>query len=257
MQFQLLIEGKCIERSNREITLEPENDIRIVSGGQPEKTSVQAAENQDWANLGYYKEQNKLLGISSNIERKIVFIGDSITEEWNNLYPEFFSRKNFINRGIGGQTTPQILVRFKPDAIDLRPDVIIILAGTNDIAGNTGPATVKMITDNIFSMAELAMINNIRVVISSILPVYEYPWNDNVMDPPKTIASINGIIKEYIQEHDLLYLDYYSSMVDEHKGLRKEYTNDGVHPNEAGYRLMCVIAESIISQALGRKESSY
>ena len=117
-----------------------ENDIRIVTT---------QAENSDWANLGYYKKRNRELGLPDENEKRIVFMGDSITEEWGNLYPEFFSGKNYINRGIGGQTTPQMLIRFKPDAIDLKPYAIIILAGTNDIAGNTGPSTVRMITDNL------------------------------------------------------------------------------------------------------------
>jgi len=132
-----------------------ENDIRI---------GTTQAKNQDWANLGYYEEQNKQFNKASENGKRIVFIGDSITEDWGHLYPEYFSNNRYINRGIGGQTTPQILIRFKPDAIDLKPDVIIILAGTNDIAGNTGPSTVRMITDNIFSMVELAMMKNIKVI---------------------------------------------------------------------------------------------
>ena len=181
-------------------------------------------------------------------EKRIVLMGDSITEEWSNLYPEFFSGNNYINRGIGGQTTPQMLIRFKPDAIDLKPYAIIILAGTNDIAGNTGPSTVKMITDNIFSMAELAIAYEIKVVLSSILPVYQYPWVDDVLDPPSAIDSINSKIKEYVENKGLLYLDYYSSMVDDRKGLKLDFTGDGVHPNEAGYKVMSAIADEIISQ---------
>ena len=162
-----------------------ENDIRIVTT---------QAENSDWANLGYYEERNRELGLPDENEKRVVFMGDSITEEWSNLYPEFFSGNYYINRGIGGQTTPQMLIRFKPDAIDLKPYAIIILAGTNDIAGNTGPSTVRMITDNIFSMAELAIAYEIKVVLSSILPVYQYPWVDDVLDPPSVIDSINSKI---------------------------------------------------------------
>ena len=207
-------------------------------------------ENSDWANLGYYEKRNRELGFPDENEKRIVFMGDSITEEWGNLYPEFFSGNYYINRGIGGQTTPQMLIRFKPDAIDLNPHAIIILAGTNDIAGNTGPSTVKMITDNIFSMAELAKAYEIKVVLSSILPVYQYPWVDDVLDPPSSIGSINSKIKEYVENKGLVYLDYYSSMVDDRKGLKLEFTRDGVHPNEAGYRAMSVIADEIISQVL-------
>ena len=216
-----------------------ENDIRIATT---------QAENSDWANLGYYEERNRELGLPDENEKRIVFMGDSITEEWGNLYPEFFSGNYYINRGIGGQTTPQMLIRFKPDAIDLKPYAIIILAGTNDIAGNTGPSTVRMITDNIFSMAELAIAYEIKVVLASILPVYQYPWVDDVLDPPSAIDSINSKIKEYVENKDLVFLDYYSSMVDDRKGLKSDYTSDGVHPNEAGYKVMSAIADEIISQ---------
>jgi lysophospholipase L1-like esterase len=216
-----------------------ENDIRIAAT---------QAENSDWANLGYYEKRNRELGLPDENEKRIVFMGDSITEEWGNLYPEFFSGNYYINRGIGGQTTPQMLIRFKPDAIDLKPYAIIILAGTNDIAGNTGPSTVRMITDNIFSMAELAIAYEIKVVLSSILPVYQYPWVDDVLDPPSAIDSINSKIKEYVENKGLVYLDYYSSMVDDRKGLKLDFTGDGVHPNEAGYRVMSAIAGEIISQ---------
>ena len=207
-------------------------------------------ENSDWANLGYYEKRNRELGFPDENEKRIVFMGDSITEEWGNLYPEFFSGNYYINRGIGGQTTPQMLIRFKPDAIDLNPHAIIILAGTNDIAGNTGPSTVRMITDNIFSMAELAIAYEIKVVLSSILPVYQYPWVDDVLDPPSSIDSINSKIKEYVENKGLVYLDYYSSMVDDRKGLKLDFTGDGVDPNEAGYRVMSAIAGEIISQVL-------
>ena len=218
-----------------------ENDIRIVTT---------QAENSDWANLGYYEERNRELGLPDENEKRVVFMGDSITEEWSNLYPEFFSGNYYINRGIGGQTTPQMLIRFKPDAIDLKPYAIIILAGTNDIAGNTGPSTVRMITDNIFSMAELAIAYEIKVVLASILPVYQYPWVDDVLDPRSVIDSINSKIKEYVENKGLVYLDYYSSMVDDRKGLKLDFTGDGVHPNEAGYKVMSAIADEIISQVL-------
>jgi len=219
-----------------------ENDIRI---------GTTQAKNQDWANLGYYEEQNKQFNKASENGKRIVFIGDSITEDWGHLYPEFFSNNRYINRGIGGQTTPQILIRFKPDAIDLKPDVIIILAGTNDIAGNTGPSTVRMITDNIFSMVELAMMKNVKVIISSILPAKNYPWNEDITDASSKINSINEIIKEYVNNNNLYYLDYFSHMVDENEGLKSEYTYDGAHPNEVGFKIMSSLAEKVILQATG------
>ena len=217
-----------------------ENDIRI---------GTTQAKNQDWANLGYYEQQNKQFTKPSENGKRIVFIGDSITEEWGHLYPEYFSNNLYINRGIGGQTTPQILIRFKPDAIDLYPDVINIFAGTNDIAGNTGLSTVKMITDNIFTMAEVAIMKNIKVIISSILPVKNYPWNEDITDAPSKINSINEIIKEYVNKNNLYYIDYFSHMVDENEGLKSKYTYDGVHPNKTGYKLMSGIAEKVILQA--------
>ena len=219
-----------------------ENDIRI---------GTTQAKNQDWANLGYYEQQNKQLTKPSEDGKRIVFIGDSITEEWGHLYSEYFSNNLYINRGIGGQTTPQILIRFKPDAIDLYPDVINIFAGTNDIAGNTGLSTVKMITDNIFTMAEVAIMKNIKVIISSILPVKNYPWSEDITDAPSKINSINEIIKEYVNNNNLFYIDYFSHMVDKNEGLKSKYTYDGVHPNKTGYKLMSGVAEKVILQAAG------
>ena len=220
-----------------------ENDIRI---------GTTQAKNQDWANLGYYEQQNKQLTKPSENGKRIVFIGDSITEEWGHLYSEFFSNNLYINRGIGGQTTPQIMIRFRPDAIDLYPDVINIFAGTNDIAGNTGLSTVKMITDNIFTMAEVAIMKNIKVIISSILPVKNYPWSEDITDAPSKINSINEIIKEYVNNNNLFYIDYFSHMVDKNEGLKSKYTYDGVHPNKAGYKKMSGVAEKIILQAAGQ-----
>jgi len=189
-------------------------------------------------------------GLPEKGKQRVVFMGDSITEEWSNLYPGYFDTKGYINRGIGGQTTPQMLIRFKPDVIDLEPDIVVILAGTNDIAGNTGPSNVKMITDNIFSMAELARAHQIKVVLSSILPVFEYEWAKEIKDVPATIDSVNDELKKYVNDHGLVYLDYFSSMVDERKGLNKDYTYDGVHPNQDGYILMSSLAEKVLSRLL-------
>jgi len=206
----------------------------------------------DWPNLKRYARENEALGLPGPSDRRVVFMGDSITEEWSNLYPRYFGDRSYINRGIGGQTTPQMLIRFKPDVVDLRPFVVVILAGTNDIAGNTGPSNVKMITDNIFSMSEIAMSNGIKVVLSSILPVYEYEWAKDIMDPPSTIASINTKLKEYVKLNDLKYLDYHSEMVDERDGLMKENSSDGVHPNETGYEVMSALAEKMLSGILSQ-----
>lgn len=204
----------------------------------------------DWANLARYEDDNLKVGLPKKDERRVVFMGDSITEEWSNLYPEYFTEKGYINRGIGGQTTPQMLIRFKPDVVDLKPEIVVVLAGTNDIAGNTGPSNAKMITDNIFSMAEIAKAYQMKVVLSSILPVYEYDWAREIKDPPSTIQAVNDALKQYASNHGLIYLDYFSSMVDERQGLNSDYTSDGVHPNESGYILMSSLAEEVLSELL-------
>ena len=169
--------------------------------------------NEDWANLNYYKEENLKL-VREGTKKRIVFIGDSITEEWGRIMPEFFSNNQYVNRGIGGQTTPQILVRFRQDVIDLNPKAVVILAGTNDIAGNTGPSSVKMIVDNLMSMAEIAIKQNIQVFMSSILPVFRYPWNKTIIEPFKKIAEINNFIKDFSNREKLVYVDYHAHMVD-------------------------------------------
>ena len=204
----------------------------------------------DWANLARYEDYNLKVGLPKKDERRVVFMGDSITEEWSNLYPEYFTEKGYINRGIGGQTTPQMLIRFKPDVVDLKPEIVVILAGTNDIAGNTGPSNAKMITDNIFSMAEIAKAYKMKVVLSSILPVYQYDWAREIKDPPSTIQAVNDALKQYARDQGLIYLDYFSSMVDERQGLNSDYTSDGVHPNESGYILMSSLAEEVLSELL-------
>jgi len=204
---------------------------------------------QDWANLNHYKNKNAKIGLPSPKENRIVFIGNSITESWGNINPEFFVKKSYVNRGIGGQTTPQILLRFKTDAIDLKPKVIVILAGTNDIAENTGPITLEKINKNIISMAELAKKNDIIVILSSVLPAFDYPWKPG-LQPAEKIVALNGMIKSYADKNEIIYLDYYSAMVDKRKGLKDAYTYDGVHPNKAGYQVMTPLAEKAIARAL-------
>ena len=201
---------------------------------------------QDWANLEKYKGANQELKKSNSGEDRIVFIGDSITEGWSDFSPEFFQQNNFVNRGISGQTTPQMLIRLKPDAVHLDPKMIVINGGTNDIAGNTGPSTPEMIIDNLCSMAEIAIKNNIDVALTTILPVYKYPGNDEVADPPKIISFINSALEEYCKKNSLICVDYYSSMVDGKKGLKSEYGNDGVHPIKEGYEVMEKAIKNVI-----------
>ena len=210
------------------------------------KNAASQEQNLDWANLSYYWENNEQLNKNSQSEGRIVFMGDSITEEWGRLYPEFFQSPSFINRGIGGQTTPQMLIRFKQDVINLNPQYVFLLAGTNDIAGNTGPSNIDMITNNIFSMAELSSYHDIKIIISSILPVYKYPWAEHISNVPDTIESINKKIKKFTKAHNIPYIDYYSTMVDEYRGLKNEYTTDGVHLNKTGYGVMSKMVHSLL-----------
>ena len=210
------------------------------------KSAASQEQNLDWANLCYYWENNEKLKDNSESEGRIVFMGDSITEEWGRLYPEFFQSPFFINRGIGGQTTPQMLIRFKQDVINLNPQYVFLLAGTNDIAGNTGPSNIDMITNNIFSMAELSSNRDIKIIISSVLPVYKYPWAGHISNVPDTIESINKKIKKFTKAHNIPYIDYYSAMVDEKRGLKNEYTTDGVHLNKTGYGVMSEMVHSLL-----------
>jgi lysophospholipase L1-like esterase len=207
------------------------------------------ARSQDWANLNKYKGENKKLGAPMSKEKRIVFMGNSITEGWVSSDPDFFKRKPYVGRGISGQTTPQMLVRFRQDVIDLQPSVVVILAGTNDIAGNTGPTTLEDIMGNIASMAELARANKIRVVLSSVLPVFDYPWKPG-LQPAEKIFTLNKMIKEYAHKNKMVYLDYHSAMADDQKGMKKELADDGVHPTLAGYKIMEPLAEKAIAAAL-------
>jgi len=206
----------------------------------------------DWASLARYRNENAALPAPRPGERRVVFMGNSITEGWAQHFPAMFPGKPYVGRGIGGQTTPQMLVRFRQDVVALRPAAVVILAGTNDIAGNTGPSTLAMIEDNIASMAELAKANGIRVVLASVLPVYDYPWRPGLEPAPKIVA-LNAWLKRYAAAHGAVYLDYHSAMADERQGLRRELSGDGVHPNEAGYRVMAPLAERAIGEALRRR----
>ena len=201
----------------------------------------------DWPNLAKYRKANEELKGSSSREDRIVLVGDSITEGWTEFNPGFFQENNMVNRGISGQTTPQMLIRLKQDAIHLDPKIIIINGGTNDIWGNTGPSTPDMIIDNLCSMAEITAKKNIQVVLSTILPVYQYPERDDIIDPPKTISFINSVLQDYCNKNSLAFLDYFSPMADEKKGLRSDYGTDGVHPNKQGYSVMEQVVRETIS----------
>ncbi len=204
---------------------------------------------QDWANLNRFREDNAKLGPARTCDDRVVFMGNSITQGWITQVPEFFSDRPYINRGIGGQTTPQMLLRFRQDVLQLWPKVVVILAGTNDIAGNTGPSTLEMIEDNMHSMTELAQAHGIQVVLCSVLPVYDYPWRTGLEPAPK-IIELNRRLKEYSAKVGAVYCDYHSAMADEQGGLPGELARDGVHPNKAGYAVMAPIAENAIARAL-------
>ncbi|QNK64889.1 SGNH/GDSL hydrolase family protein [Pedobacter sp. PAMC26386] len=205
---------------------------------------------QDWPALKFYQEANQHADQDHPKKNRIVFLGNSITEGWSKTDPEFFSQhKNYINRGISGQTTPQILLRFRQDVINLKPSAVVILAGTNDIAGNTGPATLEEIFGNLVSMMELANANGIKVIISSILPVYDYPWKKGLA-PSGKIRELNGRLKKYAMEHRLTYLDYHSAMKDDKNGLPENLSGDGVHPNMVGYKIMEPLVQKAIQASL-------
>jgi lysophospholipase L1-like esterase len=213
---------------------------------------------KDWPNLGRYRDANSKVMPPTKGESRVVFMGDSITDSWK--LAEYFPGKPFINRGISGQTTPQMLIRFRPDVIALKPKVVVILAGTNDLAGNTGPTSMEAIEDNLRSMAELAMANGIRVVFASVLPISDHNKNrDGVAivrstgRPPEKINAINKWMKSYAEQTKQVYLDYFSAMADERGYLREELSNDGLHPNAKGYEIMKPLAEQAINAALTRK----
>ena len=204
---------------------------------------------QDWANLNYYRKANTLLENPLDNEDRVVFMGNSITEFWKNVHPDFFVGKSYVNRGIGGQTTSQMLLRFRADVINLHPKVVVFLGGTNDIAGNTGNVTLDMIEDNIFSMIELARANDIRVVLCSVLPVFDYPWSPG-KEPAEKIIELNKALRFYAETHDITFVDFHSSMKDERNGLRLELGEDGVHPNVSGYLIMEPLVEEGIKKEL-------
>ncbi|MGB6545589.1 MAG: SGNH/GDSL hydrolase family protein [Candidatus Acidiferrales bacterium] len=204
----------------------------------------------DWANLSRYRDANAQLAPAAPGETRVVFMGDSITDFWAKSPQTFFPGKPYIDRGISGQTTPQMLVRFRADVIALHPKVVVILAGTNDISSNTGPETLEEIEGYLTSMAELARVNGIRVVLASLTPVTDAIMPQTVRRPPEKIVALNVWIKSYAESHHIIYLDYYSAMLDDKQMLRQDLTRDGLHPNDAGYAIMEPLAEKAIEAAL-------
>ena len=200
---------------------------------------------QDWSNTKQFKMENSQLPEVKANEKRVVLMGNSITIGWSETHPEFFQNKPYVNRGISGQTTPQMLVRFRQDVIDLDPSVVVILAGTNDIAGNTGPVTLDFILGNIQSMAEIAQANNIKVILCSVLPAFDYPWRPG-LNPNIKIPKLNAMIKEYAQANNIYYLNYFDALNDGNNGIIEEYTYDGVHLTLEGYKVL----EPMLEKAL-------
>ena len=211
------------------------------------KRERQTMESQlrDWPNLAKYREADAKLGVTVEGESRVVFLGDSITEAWD--LSIFFKGKPYVNRGISGQTTPQILLRFRQDVLALKPGIVVILAGTNDIAENTGPASLGMIEDNLKSMAELARENGVHPILASVLPAAVYPWRPEIR-PIEKILALNQWMKEYAATEGIGYLDYYAAMVNDHHGLKAELSGDGVHPNAAGYTVMAPLVADAIAR---------
>jgi lysophospholipase L1-like esterase len=214
----------------------------------------------DWPELARYREENKKMAPPAKNEQRVVFMGDSITDSWDEPgFGGFFPGKPYVDRGISGQTTPQMLIRFRHDVIELKPKVVVILAGTNDLAGNTGPTTLEAIEDNLISMADLARANGIRVVFASVLPVSDYEMRDGkpivqtVRRSPDRILALNRWMKDFARLHQHVYLDYFTAMADAKGFLKDELSDDGLHPNAAGYAVMAPLAEGAIAASLKRR----
>jgi len=205
----------------------------------------------DWAGLVRYGSEDAELRPPKPDEERVVFLGDEITENWGRGEAAFFPGKPYLNRGIAGQTTPQMLVRFRQDVIALKPKVVVILAGTNDLASVTGPATEGVMAENFTSMTELAKFNGIRVVLASVTPVCDCVQKQTTLRPQGKIIGLNGWIKDYAARSGSVYLDYYSALA-EGRNFKKDLTSDGLLPNDAGYRVMAPLAEKAIAQALGK-----
>lgn len=206
---------------------------------------------KDWPNIKRYDEANQQLKSKPAVKDRVVFMGNSITDGWINHDPDFFSKNPYVDRGISGQTTPQMLVRFREDVIALQPAAVVILAGINDIAQNTGYIRPEDTYGNIISMAELAKANNIKVVICSILPAYDFPWRPG-LQPAEKVVAINKMLKDYADKNHIVYVDYYSAMADERKGLPPNLSKDGVHPTLEGYKIMESLVQKGIKEALNK-----
>ena len=205
---------------------------------------------KDWASLARYEDDNARLGAPAPGEQRVIFMGDSITDSWINDDPDFFKTNKYVDRGIGGQTTPQMLVRFREDVVNLHPQVVIILAGINDIAENTGPSKIENVAGNIFTMCEVATVHGCKPILCSVLPTTGFPWHAG-LDPIPLISKLNALLQDYARARNLAYVDYYSALVAGDKGMPKDRARDGLHPNLAGYKVMEPLAKAAIDKTLG------
>lgn len=210
---------------------------------------AQAPSAAHFANLDRYRAENAALPAPAPGEQRVVFYGNSITEGWAKHFATMFPGKPYVGRGISGQTTAQMVLRFRQDVVALKPAAVVILAGTNDIAGNTGPATLEEIESNLAAMTEIAQANNIRVLLCSVTPVFDYPWKKG-LKPAPTIVALNAWTAQYAKNRGALYVDYHTALADERQGMKAEYAYDGVHPTEAGYQVMASVVAPVIARAL-------
>ncbi|KQR68090.1 GDSL-type esterase/lipase family protein [Pedobacter sp. Leaf176] len=206
----------------------------------------------DWANISKYKKENELIGLPKKGEKRVVFLGSSIFEFWKQKDPEYFNTHGYVDRGISGQISSQLLIRFRQDVINLKPKAVIILAGSNDLAGSKGHVNNETILNNVKSMAELARKNHIKVILCKYLPIYEYPWNKTLKGAADQIISLNEAIVAYAKENNFTILDYFTPLVDDRNGQKAAYTTDGVHPNLAGYKVMEVVTDEAIRKTIGK-----
>ena len=245
----LIMSTGNILRAQQPGAAETKRPVRTPEQIAAEEKAREEQRKNDWPNLARYRNENAKLGKPAPGEKRVVFMGNSITEGWIRTSPEFFSGRPYIDRGISAQTTPQMLLRFRDDVIDLGAMVVVILAGTNDIAGNTGPSTQEMIQDNIRSMVDLSGANGIKVVLCSVLPAYDYWWSPG-KEPAKKIVALNEWIRDFALKSDIPYVDFFTPMVDERLGLKAQFSPDGVHPNKDGYKIMEPLVEKAIEEVL-------
>lgn len=247
MKFQLLLITLLLSINAHTQTVSNDSINQVAAG--KENFS------DDWAALSHYSKENAGLSAPKAGENRIVFLGSSIFEKWKDADPDFFTNHPYLDRGVSGQIAPQLLIRFRQDVIDLQPKAVIILAGSNDIAGNTGHVTYTRIMDNIKSMAELAKLYHIKVILCTYLPVFDYPWRKG-LEPADKIIALNKLIKAYAAANNFTLLDYFTPFADERNGQKAELTTDGVHPNVAGYKIMEKLTEAAIQKALKKNKSN-